>query len=151
MYKVFIIIFFVILDILSKLWIFNNINLNSFLKITFFFDITHIHNFGISFGFFSELQNPWLFIAIGIIITFILIIMYIQSNKNIEKIGFTFIIAGALGNILDRSYNGYVIDFLYFHFKNFYWPAFNFADIYITLGVTLIIIQMVKDLKNRSR
>ena len=57
--------------------------------------------------------------------------------------GLFVIISGALANILDRMINGYVIDFIYFNFNNYYWPAFNFADICITIGIIMIIINMV--------
>ena len=147
MYKI---LALVLLDLTSKILIFNLIPYNKFIKVASFLDIVHIHNFGISFGFFSELQLPWVFIIIGTFITFIIFIMYMQSNKYLEKIGFIIIISGAISNIIDRIINGFVIDFLYFHYKNFYWPAFNFADIYITFGVILIIIQIIKDLRNKK-
>ena len=77
-------------------------------------------------------------------------IFYKQSKNHIEKIGFLIIISGAISNIIDRINNGFVIDFLYFHYKDFYWPAFNFADTYITFGVILIIIQIIKDLRDKK-
>ena len=61
-----------------------------------------------------------------------------------EQWGLFIIICGATANIIDRSYNGYVIDFLYFHINQLYWPAFNFADIYISIGIIMIIANMVK-------
>ena len=139
---IFILIFF---DFFSKQLIFNLINLNNFIKITFFFEITHIHNYGISFGLFSGIIPSWFFVILGIIITFLVFIIYLKSSKYIEKYGLILIIAGALSNILDRIYNGYVIDFIYFHYNQFYWPAFNFADIYISAGIFLIVFQYVRD------
>ncbi len=56
----------------------------------------------------------------------------------------------ALANIVDRMINGYVIDFINFHLHEFYWPAFNFADIYITVGIIMIIVNMLKKLKLRK-
>jgi len=99
----------VLLDLTSKILIFNLIPYNKFIKVASFLDIVHIHNFGISFGFFSELQLPWVFIIIGTFITFIIFIMYMQSNKYLEKIGFIIIISGAISNIIDRIINGFVI------------------------------------------
>jgi signal peptidase II len=60
-------------------------------------------------------------------------------------------LAGAFGNILDRIFNGYVIDFIYFHYQDFYWPAFNFADIYITIGALIIVFQIINDIRKRIR
>ena len=75
--------------------------------------------------------------------------MLIKTTNYMEKWGLTAIIAGALANIVDRTLNGYVIDFIYLHYKDFYWPAFNFADIYISIGVFIILFQFLKDLNKR--
>ena len=71
--------------------------------------------------------------------------MFTKTNNNIEKWGFIAILSGAISNIMDRIINGFVIDFLYFHYKEFYWPAFNFADIYISIGILFLIFQYFKD------
>ena len=68
-----------------------------------------------------------------------------------EKWGLTVIIAGAIANIADRFLNGYVIDFLLLHYKDFYWPAFNFADIYISVGICIIVFHLLKDLNKRIK
>ena len=62
------------------------------------------------------------------------------SFKRLEKLAYFIIIIGALSNILDRIINSYVVDFISLHYDNFYWPAFNFADIYITIGIIMLII-----------
>ena len=134
---IFILIFF---DFFSKQLIFNLINLINFIKITFFFEITHIHNYGISFGLFSGIIPSWFFVILGIIITFLVFIIYLKSSKYIEKYGLILIIAGAISNILDRIYNGYVIDFIEVHYQDLYWPVFNIADCSITIGAIFLII-----------
>ena len=68
-----------------------------------------------------------------------------------EKWALLIILSGALGNYIDRLLNNYVIDFLYFHYKDFYWPAFNVADIAITIGVFALIIDTYKNYKNRLK
>ena len=75
--------------------------------------------------------------------------LYINSSEFLERWGLFIIICGAIGNIVDRFINGYVIDFLYLHINQYYWPAFNFADIYISLGIIMIIVNMVKKI-NKS-
>ena len=145
MIKIFLLISLIICDFISKQLVFNLINLNNFIPITSFFDIAHIHNFGIAFGFFSGFYPPWIFISIGIIITLLVFLMFTKTKNNIEKWGFIAILSGAISNIMDRIINGFVIDFLYFHYKEFYWPAFNFADIYITVGILILIIQLLND------
>ena len=151
MYKYLTIIFLVLLDIFVKKIIFNSINLNSFIYINSFFDLAHIHNFGISFGLFSGLFSSWLFVFIGIMITIFLYTLFLNTNNSLEKWGYTYILAGALGNIIDRILNGYVIDFIYLHYNDFYWPAFNFADIYITVGVCIIIFHFLLNLDKTTK
>ena len=140
-----------IVDLTSKQIIYYSIDLNSFLAITPFLDFAHIHNFGISFGFFSGIVSPWVFILVGIIVTGFIFYMLIRSTNHMEKWGLTAIIAGALANIADRTLNGYVIDFIYLHYKDFYWPAFNFADIYISVGICIIVLHLLKDLNKRIK
>jgi signal peptidase II len=52
----------------------------------------------------------------------------------------TLILSGAVGNMIDRVMNGFVVDFIDFHYQDFYWPIFNFADIFISIGVVMLII-----------
>ena len=68
----------------------------------------------------------------------------------LEKWALFIIISGALSNIIDRIINGYVIDFIYIHISNFYWPAFNFADIYISIGILMVIINIINKFKNNN-
>lgn len=150
MYKILIIIFLILLDFFAKKIIFYLINLNDFIYITSFFYLTHIHNFGISFGLFSNILPAWFFILIGSVIIIILVILYLKSKSLCEKWGYIFILAGAFGNILDRGINGFVIDFIYLHYQDFYWPAFNFADIYISIGALMIVLQIFNDLRKRG-
>ena len=140
-----------IVDLISKQIIYYNIDLNSFLVVTSFLDIAHIHNFGISFGFLSGTFSPWIFILVGIIVTGVILYMLIKSTNHMEKWGLTAIIAGALSNISDRALNGYVIDYIYFHYKDFFWPAFNFADIYISVGICVIVLHLLRDLNKKIR
>jgi len=147
--KILIFLFLVLLDILSKYIVFNYIDLYQFIKITYFFDITHIHNFGVSFGLFAGTIPSLVLIFIGLFVTAFVIYLYINSRDTLERWGLFIIICGAIGNIVDMSINGYVIDFLYLHINQYYWPAFNFADIYISLGIIMIIVNMVKKI-NKS-
>ena len=149
MAKVFFVLILFFCDFFSKKIIYDNIDLNSFITINKFFDIIHIHNFGISFGLFAGLVSHWVLNFIAIIILFIITYMMIISISKLEKWSFLIIISGAISNIFDRGYNGYVIDFIYLHYKDFYWPAFNFADIYISVGVMMLIIHFLKELNIR--
>ena len=144
MQKILIFIILVLIDLLSKYLVYNFIDLYKFIKITSFFDITHIHNFGVSFGLFSDLVSPLILVLIGLLVVIFIIYLLLNSKEILEYWGLFIIICGAMANIIDRSINGYVIDFIYFHINNFYWPAFNFADIYISIGIIMIILNMFK-------
>ena len=144
MRKILIFLLLVLFDILSKYIVYNYIDLYQFIKITYFFDITHIHNFGVSFGLFAGTIPALVLVIIGLFVTAFVLYLYINSSEFLERWGLFIIICGAIGNIVDRFINGYVIDFLYLHINQYYWPAFNFADIYISIGIIMIIVNMVK-------
>ena len=72
-------------------------------------------------------------------------------NDKLEKLGLLLIIIGAISNIFDRVINNYVLDFIFLHYKEYYWPAFNFADIYISIGVLLIIIVIFRAFINKKK
>ena len=138
-------------DLLSKYFIFNFIDLFRFIKITNFLDIIHIHNFGVSFGLFSEIIPSHILVVIGLAVVCFLIYLFINSKDDLESWGIFIIICGAIANIVDRFINGYVIDFIYFHINKFYWPAFNFADIYISIGIIMIILNMINKIRNKKK
>ena len=113
-------------------------------------DITHIHNYGISFGLFSGIFPTWIIISSwSNIYDFYSFLDVCESSNPLEKWGFLFIITGAVSNLGDRIINDYVLDFIYMHYKDFYWPAFNFADIYITIGVLIIIYENIMIFKKK--
>ncbi|MDC6447602.1 signal peptidase II [Alphaproteobacteria bacterium] len=144
MKKTIILIFLIFTDLISKYFIFNYVDLYQFIKITSFLEITHIHNFGVSFGLFSEIIPSFILVIIGSLVVCFVIYLLFNSKDYLEYLGLFIIICGAMANIIDRLVNGYVIDFIYFHINKFYWPAFNFADIYISIGIIMILMNMFK-------
>ena len=144
MIKILLLLLLIILDLFTKQLIINYIQLHEFIVINFFIDLTHIHNFGVSFGLFSGYISFWVLALIGLLIVFFIYYLMFTSNDKFEKIGLFIIIGGALSNILDRLIHGYVIDFISIHYNKFYWPAFNLADIYITIGILMIIFNIFK-------
>jgi len=137
--KLFIFFLLISLDYFTKKLISNLVDLNNFIPIFSFLDITHIHNYGITFGLFSGILAPWIIILVGVAVTFFIVFWMFQISNKLEKWGFLFIITGAVSNLGDRIINEYVLDFIHMHYKDFYWPAFNFADIYITVGVLIVL------------
>ena len=143
--------FLVFADLFSKYLVFNFVDLFRFIKINNFLDITHIHNFGVSFGLFAEIIPSYILIVIGLSVVCFLIFLLINSRDDLESWGLFIIISGAMANIVDRFINGYVIDFIYFHINQFYWPAFNFADIYISIGIIMIILNMINKIRSKKK
>ena len=128
--------FFCILDQISKIYI--NLNFNRLLnKDIFILTIEYVRNYGAAFNLFSGSR---LFLSfISVISTFILFyFIFIRENKLINKYGLSFILAGTIGNGIDRILNGYVIDFIKIKYIDF--PVFNIADIAINIGVLILIL-----------
>ena len=140
----------VILDFISKQWIFNHLELGSTLVITSFLNIVHFQNTGAAFSFLSEASGWQRYFFMGI--SFAAIIMIIRLiHQRLKQpslcLALTFILGGAIGNLCDRSYYGFVIDFIYVHYDAYYWPAFNVADSFISIGVALILYDAFKNKK----
>ena len=105
-----------------------------------FFNIYLIWNEGIAFGLFSFEDKFYYNIFTVLIILIITIILWIITrSKGLDKFGFIFILGGATGNLFDRVYYSSVPDFIDIHYNNFHWFIFNVADIFISLGVILLI------------
>ena len=140
-YLTLIIVLFV-LDLVSKNYAENNISFGqSYTTFLPFIDFFLIYNSGIAFGLFDgygDLASNILLIITVIILAY-LIRMLIQEKVQIAKLALSLIIAGALGNIMDRIADGRVTDFLHLEVANFSFFIFNLADAFITLGAILII------------
>ena len=142
-----IILFIFSIDRYSKIKIMNNFSDTSF-YINDFLNFDLLWNIGIGFGLFSS-NSSIFYNLISTIIAFViifLIIIGIKSDK-FDKIAFSVIIGGALGNFYDRIYFKAVPDFIDLHYKDFHWFTFNIADIFITIGVLCLITKgfFVKD------
>jgi signal peptidase II len=111
------------------------------IEIVPFFNLTLGFNTGISFGMFSDLfvERPLLLAGIAVVIAAGLVFWAVRTAKRIETFALGLIAGGAVGNVVDRVRHGAVTDFLDFHVRDWHWPAFNMADVMITLGVLLLI------------
>lgn len=105
-----------------------------------FFDIVYVWNSGVSFGMFNNIAHSHIILSIlqGLISLVVLLFLY-KSKDNLSRISFSLIFGGALGNVLDRIWHGAVFDFLDFYIGKYHWPAFNFADSFIFLGVVILL------------
>lgn len=103
------------------------------------FELRYAENKGIGFSLLEGL--PWIFIPVSMIITILIIVMMLRSpmRKNyLFSCANVLIVAGAIGNMIDRIVNGYVVDFLYFKLINF--PIFNIADCCVVIGAGLLFL-----------
>ncbi len=112
-------------------------------------DIVYVRNRGFIFGILSSSNNKMLLLFISFIsiltIMFLIGYLLIRGRSDIfYSICLSFIIGGAIGNIWDRITKGYVIDFIDVYIKDCHWPAFNIADSFITIGIILLVIDIIR-------
>ena len=133
-----------IIDQISKVTISSYIGLNSSVRvIKNFFYLTYTNNTGASFGI---LKNSRVVLIVLSIIALVILLRYISTFKETKYniLGLGFLMGGIIGNLLDRVLFGYVRDFLNFYIIGYDFPVFNIADIFIVLGVFILIISILK-------
>ena len=137
------VIFFIfIFDRVTKMAIVNNQLNNQSIFINDYLNFELVWNTGIGFGLFSQNANIYYHLISLLIFSVIIFLIYLMTKSFfLEKILFSLILGGAIGNLYDRLIYFAVPDFIDFHIKDFHWFTFNIADIFITLGIILIIIQ----------
>jgi len=122
---------------------------NSLTVLPGFFNLTHIRNQGAIFGAFSRVNSRAVLILLtcASLVALAMVLYYFFRTPASErgmKLALSLILAGALGNLIDRVFRGYVIDFLDFHIKGRHWPFFNVADSSITIGALLLFVHLWK-------
>ncbi len=140
------------LDRLSKIFVINHSekSLSADLFSSKFLNISLIWNEGIAFGLFSfEQSRLYDFLTIFITIVVIVIFFMILKSNGVKKFSLLMILGGALGNLYDRVFFKAVPDFIDFHIGNFHWFIFNVSDIFISLGVLILIyLELINNKKN---
>lgn len=137
----------VALDLYTKHLVQNAFVYGEHLTINTYFDLVRYHNEGAAFSFLANAGGwqKWFFTAITAIA--VVVITYLIIKHHAEKLfcgGLALVLGGAIGNLYDRLTLGYVVDFLYFHIDDLYWPAFNVADSAICIGVGLLLMDSFK-------
>ena len=132
----------------SKAWIVSRLDLyDARAVLVDFFHIVHVRNKGVAFGLLSNLDpkwgNPLLIVATMFAIGGVLAYLHFHPLRGPAPYGLGLILGGAMGNLIDRARLGYVVDFLDIHWHRYHWPAFNVADIGITVGVFLLLLDML--------
>lgn len=133
----------IVLDQVSK-WLMSSwLSLYETVAVIPFFNLTMAHNTGAAFSFLAGAGGwqRWFFVGLAVLISIGLLI-WIQklAKTNMEAMSVSLILGGAIGNVIDRVYFGYVIDFLDVYYGSYHWPAFNIADSAIVVGTVLLIM-----------
>lgn len=143
-----------IADQLTKVLILGYYRLGDATHVTIFFNVVRVHNTGAAFSFLASASGwqRWFFTAIGLAAAlFIVWLLKSHAGQKLFSFALACILAGALGNVIDRSLYGHVVDFLDFHYGNWHFPAFNLADSAITIGaVCLILDELLRVRRSRN-
>ena len=133
----------VVLDQVSKQMVTAAFQLEETLRFTSFFNFTLRHNYGAAFSIFHD-AGGWqrIFLSVVSLVASIVLVVWIGSlerQRKFEALALALILGGAVGNLVDRVWMGYVVDFIVFHYEDYYFPAFNIADSAISVGAALLI------------
>ncbi|MFC3284193.1 signal peptidase II [Litchfieldella rifensis] len=119
------------------------------------FNLTLLHNTGAAFSFLAghDGWQRWFFaaIAVGASVGMAVWMSRLKRHEVLLAVALALIIGGALGNLYDRLVLGYVVDFLSFHWGAYYFPAFNLADVAITLGAFGLIWESLRDVRRHKK
>ena len=129
-----------LLDQMTKYLIRSHLRLSEVIPVFPFFSVVYVDNTGSAFGMLKSLGNPF-FIGVAAAAIIVIAVMIIKVRDN--RLALSLILGGAAGNLTDRIVHGYVIDFLDFSAGGHHWPAFNIADSALTVGIALLMIDMV--------
>ena len=137
----------IVLDQLTKAWIAATFQLGDARMVTPFFDIVRAHNRGAAFSFLNDASGwqRWFFVGLGIAAAgFIVWLLKRHGGQRLFGWALALILGGAIGNVIDRLWHGYVVDFIQVHWKSHYFPSFNVADSAITIGAALLILDELR-------
>ena len=137
-------ILLILFDLFTKYLITKYFNVNEgIVLINNFLKFVYIRNTGAAFGMLSN--NTILLILVTIVLLFYLVKEILNSKANINLFAYTLIISGAIGNLIDRVFRKYVVDFISFKLFGHEMAIFNIADIYITFGIIILIYCIIKE------
>ena len=140
------------LDLYTKHLVQVSLAYGEHISLTSFFDLVLFHNEGAAFSFLAGAGGWQRLFFSAIALTASVVIVYLLNKNTQQKLfclGLSLILGGALGNLVDRLTLGHVVDFLFFHYQHYYFPAFNVADSAITCGVILLLWDSFKKPRNQ--
>jgi signal peptidase II len=140
----------VVLDQIVKAVVRSTFELHeSVVVIPSFFNLTRVHNYGAAFGLMNAAEFPFKTAVLSIVATLALgaLSWYgatLPAEQRLARLGLALIIGGAAGNLIDRLRSGYVVDFVDLYWRDWHFWAFNVADAAITVGVSLMILDLLQ-------
>lgn len=138
----------VVLDLASKQWASQNLVLHRPEPVLPMINLTLMHNTGAAFSLLGDAGGwqRWFFIVLALLISAVLVgwIRRLEPGQGWLALGLGLILGGAVGNLVDRVRFGYVVDFLDVYYGSWHWPAFNVADSAISIGVAMLVIDMLR-------
>ena len=139
----------IILDQLTKVWANTELTYHQSVPIFPGLNFTLMYNTGAAFNFLAEADGwqRWFLAGLAILVSGFIIfwLSHLKRSQPWLACALTFILGGALGNLIDRLWYGYVIDFIDFYYQHWHWPAFNIADSAITVGAMMLLIDAVRN------
>ncbi len=134
----------IVLDLWTKQIATDALTLYRPIEVTSWLNMTLAHNYGAAFSFLSDAGGwqRWLFTGLASVVTVVLVVWLLRlpANEKLTAAALSLVIGGAVGNLIDRIMNGYVVDFIDVFYQGHHWPAFNLADSAITGGVILLLV-----------
>jgi len=134
------------LDQATKAWVSGALDYAQHIHVLPVFDLTLLHNTGAAFSFLADGGGGqrWLFTGIALAVAILILRwLYTHTTEPLLCAALACILGGALGNAIDRLQHGHVVDFLLFYWRDWYFPAFNLADVAITCGAALLILDEI--------
>jgi len=144
----------VVLDQLTKQWVSSSFSYGESLELLPFLNLTLVHNMGAAFSFLSDAGGwqRWFFAIVSLIVSVVLIfwLSRLPARQYLLATALALVLGGAIGNLWDRVFLGYVVDFIDVFYQKHHWPAFNIADTSITVGAILLILESLFSSKTDS-
>lgn len=135
------------LDQAVKAIVATTLPLHASVEVTPWFNLVHVLNPGAAFSFLAD-AGGWqrhFFTAIGLVVSALLLWMLWRGVRNrLEAVAYAGLIGGALGNVIDRLRLGAVVDYLDFHWRDWHWPAFNLADVFVVGSAGLLVLATLR-------
>jgi signal peptidase II len=139
----------IVADQLVKAWVRQAVELfDSKTLIPGFMDLAHVRNEGVAFGLFNSMDvaNKWIFttaLALAALAGITYYARHIRPSERLARVGLSMILGGAIGNLIDRVWAGYVLDFVDIYFGTWHFWAFNVADACISIGAVLVFVDLL--------